>query len=36
MIIVGQVSTVEEAKEITFMAKVMVIGQRAQHLGRQA
>lgn len=36
MIIVGQVSTKEEAQEITFMAKVMVIGQRAQHLGKQA
>jgi len=36
MIIVGQVSSKEEVKEITFIAKVAVISQRARLLGRQA
>jgi len=36
MIIIGNVSTEEEAKEIKFMAKVIIIGQRAQFLGGQA
>ena len=36
MIIVGQVSTPEEAREITFIAKVLIVGLRAQELSRQA
>lgn len=36
MIIVGNVSTEDEAKEIKYIAKVVIIGQRAQHLGEQA
>jgi len=36
MIIVGNVSTKEEAKEVQFIAQVAVISQRARLLGRQA
>ena len=36
MIIVGQVLTEAEAKEITFMAKVFIVGDRARLLGGQA
>jgi len=32
MMIVGQVSNKEEAKEITFIAKLFVVGQRARDL----
>jgi hypothetical protein len=32
MIIVGQVSSKEEASEITFIAKLFVVGQRARFL----
>lgn len=32
MKIVGQVSNKEEAKEITFIAKLFIVGQRARHL----
>jgi hypothetical protein len=35
MMIVGQVSNKEEAKEITFIAKLFVVGQRARDLARQ-
>jgi hypothetical protein len=35
MIIVGQVSSQEEAKEITFIAKLFVVGQRARILAQQ-
>ena len=35
MIIVGQVSSKEEAKEITFIAKLFVVGQRARVLSQQ-
>ena len=35
MIIVGQVSSKEEAKEITFIAKLFVVGQRARVLAQQ-
>ncbi len=35
MLIVGQVSSKEEVKEITFIAKLFVVGQRARHLARQ-
>jgi len=35
MIIVGQVSDNEEAKEITFIAKLFVVGQRARDLARE-
>jgi len=34
MIIVGQVSNREEANEITFIAKLFVVGQRARDLAR--
>jgi hypothetical protein len=32
MLIVGQVSSREEANEITFIAKLFVVGQRARFL----
>ncbi len=35
MMIVGQVSNPEEAKEITFIAKLFVVGQRARDLARE-
>jgi hypothetical protein len=35
MMIVGQVSDNEEAKEITFIAKLFVVGQRARDLARE-
>jgi hypothetical protein len=34
MIIVGQVSSKEEANEITFIAKLFVVGQRARFLAQ--
>jgi len=35
MLIVGQVSNKEEANEITFIAKLFVVGQRARFLASQ-
>ncbi|KYK21667.1 hypothetical protein AYK24_08785 [Thermoplasmatales archaeon SG8-52-4] len=35
MLIVGQVSSKEEANEITFIAKLFVVGQRARYLAKQ-
>ena len=35
MMIVGQVSSKEEANEINFIAKLFVVGQRARDLARQ-
>ena len=35
MMIVGQVSNKEEANEITFIAKLFVVGQRARHLAQE-
>jgi hypothetical protein len=35
MIIVGQVSSKEEAMEINFIAKLFVVGQRARVLAKQ-
>lgn len=35
MMIVGQVSSKEEANEITFIAKMFVIGNRARLLSKQ-
>lgn len=35
MKIVGQVSSKEEAKEITFIAKLFAVGQRARVLAQQ-
>jgi len=35
MMIVGQVSNKEEAKEITFIMKLFVVGQRARDLAQQ-
>jgi len=35
MMIVGQVSNQEEANEITFIAKLFVVGQRARYLAHQ-
>lgn len=35
MIIVGQVSSREEANEITFITKLFVVGQRARDLARE-
>lgn len=32
MMIVGQISSKDEAKEITFIAKLFVVGQRARDL----
>ena len=35
MIIVGQVNNKEEANEISFIAKLFVVGQRARDLAQQ-
>jgi len=35
MLIVGQVSSKKEAEEITFIAKLVVVGQRARYLAKQ-
>ena len=35
MLIVGQVSSKEEANEITFIAKLVIVGERARYLARQ-
>jgi hypothetical protein len=35
MMIVGQVSNKTEAKEISFIAKLFVVGQRARDLAHQ-
>jgi len=35
MMIVGQISDQEEANEITFIAKLFVVGQRARYLAQQ-
>jgi len=35
MKIVGQISSQEEAKEITFIAKLFMVGQRARFLAKQ-
>jgi len=35
MMIVGQISSQEEAKEITFIAKLFMVGQRARFLAQQ-
>ena len=35
MFIVGQVNNQEELKEITFIAKLFVVGQRARDLARE-
>ena len=35
MMIVGQVSDKDEAKEISFIAKLFVVGQRARDLANQ-
>ena len=35
MMIVGQVSSKEEAEEISFIAKLFVVGQRARFLATQ-
>ncbi len=35
MMIVGQVNNKEEANEITFIAKLFVVGQRARYLARE-
>jgi len=35
MMIVGQISSEEEAQEITFIAKLFVVGQRARVLAHQ-
>jgi hypothetical protein len=35
MIIVGQISDQEEANEITFIAKLFIVGQRARYLAQQ-
>jgi hypothetical protein len=35
MLIVGQVSSQEEANEITFIAKLFVVGQRARLLAQE-
>jgi hypothetical protein len=36
MLIVGQVSSKEEANEITFIAKLFVVGQRARDLAHSS
>ena len=36
MKIVGQVNNKEEANEITFIAKLFVVGQRARHLAHES
>ena len=35
MILVGQVSSREEANEINFIAKLFAVGQRARYLAKQ-
>ena len=35
MQIIGQVSSQEEANEITFIAKLFVVGQRARYLAQE-
>ena len=35
MMIVGQISSKEEANEITFIAKLFMVGQRARYLANQ-
>jgi hypothetical protein len=35
MMIVGQISSQEEANEITFIAKLFIVGQRARFLAQQ-
>jgi hypothetical protein len=35
MMIVGEISNKEEAREITFIAKLFVVGQRARFLSSQ-
>jgi len=35
MLIVGQVNSKEEANEITFIAKLFVVGQRAKELAQE-
>jgi hypothetical protein len=35
MMIVGQISSQEEAQEITFIAKLFMVGQRARYLANQ-
>ena len=35
MLIVGQVNSKEEANEITFIAKLFVVGQRARDLAQE-
>lgn len=35
MLIVGQISNKEEANEITFIAKLFVVGQRARDLAQE-
>ena len=35
MLIVGQVSSQEEANEITFIAKLFLVGQRARDLAHE-
>ena len=35
MMIVGQVNNKEEANEITFIAKLFVVGQRARNLAHE-
>jgi hypothetical protein len=35
MMIVGQISNQEEANEITFIAKLFIVGQRARYLANQ-
>ena len=35
MMIVGQISNREEANEITFIAKLFIVGQRARYLANQ-
>ena len=36
MMIVGQISTPEEAKEMEFVAKILVVGNRARTLALKA
>ena len=36
MIIIGQVSSKEEVKEVRFIAQVFTIGQRIQYLSKSA
>ena len=35
MMIVGQVNNKDEAKEITFIVKLFVVGQRARYLAHE-